>query len=167
MRQERPWTEDDVRALGTLWYHREPDGSWYSTSEIGRRLGRTKCSVTGKVHRIGLDERPSPIKKSDPSAPRKPRSPPRYTLPSLAAAEPLPQPEIAKIVARPARPALPAVAPHSLLSFGRVISCCWPMEEPGRRYCDEPSEPGKVYCLDHCLKAYIAYVPRSQPAPAV
>lgn len=35
---------------------------------------------------------------------------------------------------------------------GRVITCCWPIGEPGTpefRFCDIPSGPGQPYCAEH------------------
>ena len=49
------WTPDRVKTLMALW------AEGISTLEIGRRLGVTKNSVVGKVHRLGLPKRQSPI----------------------------------------------------------------------------------------------------------
>ena len=51
------WTAVRVAALIALWNEGLP------TSEIGRRLNVTKNSVVGKVHRLGLTKRESPIQK--------------------------------------------------------------------------------------------------------
>ena len=51
------WTAVRVAALIALWNEGLP------TSEIGRRLDVTKNSVVGKVHRLGLTKRESPIQK--------------------------------------------------------------------------------------------------------
>ncbi|MBL6957527.1 MAG: global cell cycle regulator GcrA-like protein [Rhodospirillales bacterium] len=59
------WTPERVSALIALW----EEG--LTTSEIGRRLGVTKNAVVGKVHRIGLPKRQSPIKQS--AQPAKPK----------------------------------------------------------------------------------------------
>ena len=52
------WTPDRVKTLMALW------AEGISTLEIGRRLGVTKNSVVGKVHRLGLPKRQSPINSS-------------------------------------------------------------------------------------------------------
>jgi GcrA cell cycle regulator len=49
------WTPVRVASLIALWEEGLP------TSEIGRRLNVTKNSVVGKVHRLGLTKRESPI----------------------------------------------------------------------------------------------------------
>ncbi len=51
------WTPQRVNALIALWDEGLP------TSEIGRRLDITKNAVIGKVHRLGLAKRGSPIKE--------------------------------------------------------------------------------------------------------
>lgn len=51
------WTPQRISALVALWDEGLP------TSEIGRRLGITKNAVIGKVHRLGLSKRGSPIKE--------------------------------------------------------------------------------------------------------
>ncbi len=51
------WTEDKVKQLKKLW------AKGKSTVEIAKELGISKNSVVGKVHRLGLNNRPSPIKK--------------------------------------------------------------------------------------------------------
>ena len=53
-----PWTEDKVEKLRELWDEGLP------TSQIGKILDFTKNAVVGKAHRIGLERRPSPIKRN-------------------------------------------------------------------------------------------------------
>jgi len=57
------WTPVRVSALIALW----EEG--LATSEIGRRLGVTKNAIIGKVHRLGLVKRQSPIKKMVETSP--------------------------------------------------------------------------------------------------
>lgn len=54
-----PWTDEMVESLKKMW------DEGLSTGEIGRRLGVSKNSIVGKVHRLQLVARPSPIKKKD------------------------------------------------------------------------------------------------------
>lgn len=53
------WTDEIVKELKALWE------KGYTTVEIGKKLGVSKNAVVGKAHRLGLDARPSPIKKSE------------------------------------------------------------------------------------------------------
>lgn len=55
------WTDEMVEELKRLW------AEGVTTGEIGRRLNISKNSIVGKVHRLGLSGRPSPIKKKTDS----------------------------------------------------------------------------------------------------
>jgi GcrA cell cycle regulator len=86
-----------------------------------------------------------------PAAPLPPRPP-------VAVA---PRPLIA-----PARAVAPATAPPPR-PYGRVITCCWPIGEPGTRgfrFCDAESVPGKPYCSDHAQLAYVKVRDRREDA---
>jgi GcrA cell cycle regulator len=53
------WTEEKIKQLKKLW------SKGKSTIEIAKELGISKNSVIGKVHRLELTARPSPIKKKE------------------------------------------------------------------------------------------------------
>ncbi len=53
------WTDKMVEDLKVMWKQ------GLTTGEIGRRLNVSKNSVIGKVHRLQLDARPSPIKRKE------------------------------------------------------------------------------------------------------
>ncbi len=70
------WTEADVELLKKLW------AEGLSASEIAKRLdGVTRNAVIGKVHRLGLSGRRSPIARKPKPAP-KPRRVPGYKGPT-------------------------------------------------------------------------------------
>lgn len=54
------WTPERIETLTKLW------NEGIATSEIGRRLDVTKNAVVGKVHRLGLPKRQSPIQRKAP-----------------------------------------------------------------------------------------------------
>jgi GcrA cell cycle regulator len=174
------WTDDTITRLRALW----TEG--HSTAEIGRRLGVSKNAVVGKAHRLDLSARPSPIRPSADGA--RTRLPLRRvagpTLPPLAsarppvsAATPAPTPPRtagalalkAALVSAPRpvpapAPRLQAVAPRP---YGRIVTCCWPLGEPGTksfRFCDAESVPGKPYCTDHAELAYVRVRDRREDA---
>ncbi|HSU06852.1 MAG TPA: GcrA family cell cycle regulator [Acetobacteraceae bacterium] len=163
------WTEDTIQRLRALW----SDG--LSTAEIGRRLGISKNAVVGKAHRLELSARPSPIRR-DGSPPRPRRAPvPRVagpTLPPLASTRTVPtvigpalRPAVA--TAAPAPSPIPRLQPVAPRPYGRVITCCWPIGEPGTRefrFCDDQSVPGKPYCEDHAQLAYVKIRDRREDA---
>ena len=161
------WAEETIIRLRALW------DEGHSTAEIGRRLGVSKNAVVGKAHRLDLPARPSPIRRdgASPSAPR--RSTPRRvagpTLPPLLSTGPvmLPTtlPSAPKPVAAPSPPPRPQIAAPR--PYGRIITCCWPIGEPGTsnfRFCDEPSVPGTPYCTDHAQLAYVKVRDRREDA---
>ena len=194
------WAEETILRLRQLW------DEGHSTVEIGRRMGISKNAVVGKVHRLDLPGRPSPIRRDGSggaprrSAPRRVHGP---TLPPLSSTEPLPPLPTGNVrgttvcgagisaqraramqaavtnsggepfidvddrritmdgaVSTPVkqvpdstpRVAVPGSRPH-----GRVITCCWPIGEPGTRnfrFCDAESLPRKPYCDQHAQLAY-------------
>src|SRR5258708_8519275 len=142
-RSDGGWiTDDSLAELKILW------AEGFSTAEIGRRLGCSKNSIVGKAIRMGLDPRPSPIRRDPPKLPP-PLGPspevapaPKITLPPLASA---PRPDAAPrpVVAAP-EPApipLPAPAPQPLFTapprpvvpepprYLPIGECCWPIGE--------------------------------------
>ncbi|MBQ7412981.1 MAG: global cell cycle regulator GcrA-like protein [Alphaproteobacteria bacterium] len=58
------WTNDKIKQLKKLW------AKGKSTVEIAKELGISKNSVIGKVHRLELSARPSPIKRKEPVVPK-------------------------------------------------------------------------------------------------
>lgn len=64
------WTDEMVEELKRLW------AEGVTTGEIGRRLNISKNSIVGKVHRLGLSGRPSPIKKKSDQPETKPTAKP-------------------------------------------------------------------------------------------
>ena len=124
------WTPDRIKILMALW------AEGISTLEIGRRLGVTKNSVVGKVHRLGLPKRQSPI-SSSPRTPRvtKPTTPIRI------------RPQTVPISAN--------MVKMEKLTTGM---CKWPEGEPGHedfRFCGQPAIENKPYCAIHCARAYV------------
>ncbi len=53
------WSDEMINTLKDLWE------SGKTTSEIAKILGVSKNSIVGKVHRLNLSARPSPIKKTE------------------------------------------------------------------------------------------------------
>ena len=106
---------------------------------------------------------------------------PRLARPAPAAAQAVtghssaaPQATAAPVAApRPVAPAPnPLPAPPRLQAlaarpYGRVVTCCWPLGEPGTksfRFCDAASVPGKPYCDEHAQLAYVKVRDRREDA---
>jgi GcrA cell cycle regulator len=95
-----------------------------------------------------------------PAAPR----PPVMARPAVATPS-MPRPVVhgtRAVAVPPPRPVAAAPRP-----YGRVVTCCWPIGEPGTRefhFCDVPSEPGRPYCEDHVKVAYVKVRDRREDA---
>jgi len=70
------WTPERIEILTKLW------NEGIATSEIGRRLDVTKNAVVGKVHRLGLPKRQSPIQRK-PAKKKKAPEPEVITMDKL------------------------------------------------------------------------------------
>jgi GcrA cell cycle regulator len=99
------WTEERIERLKKMWH----DGA--TASQIADELGGvSRNAVIGKAHRLGLEQRPSPVKPGEEKEVKKP-------APSApAAAAPAPRPTKAETpkagASAPAATASPA-APHA------------------------------------------------------
>lgn len=129
-----PWTLERVLKLREMW------AAGYSAGNIGRLIGVSKNSVIGKVHRLGLKPRPSPI---------------------VRRASPIPvtkEPEIATTVVDMQPAAEPARAARHLIPRPEK-RCEWPNEfHPGdARFgfdCKAMPLTGRPYCAEHAARAY-------------
>ena len=140
------WNDEIIVRLCGFWLE------GHSTAEIGRRIGATKNAVIGKVRRLGLPPRRSPIRLIGPTLP---------PLPAVAVALEVSTPLINPRPAPPPRPAAatPTAHPPVRVVLPRPIrTCCWPIGEPRTksfRFCDDDVVPGKSYCGDHAQLAYV------------
>ena len=133
------WTPERIKVLIGLWEEGLP------TSEIGRRLGVTKNAVVGKVHRLGLKKRQSPIRQSAGTS----------SQPKKAKKAPPAQPTTAQPQSAPVK--LPTGDVVRLEELTAQM-CCWPEGEPGTpefHFCGQPAVPEKPYCEEHCARAYV------------
>ncbi|MGB0671655.1 MAG: GcrA family cell cycle regulator [Rhodospirillales bacterium] len=149
------WTPTRVNALIALW------NEGISTSEIGNRLGVTKNAVVGKVHRLGLPKRQSPIRTGGSSSPK-----PRAKRKPRATAKPAPHQAPLPRAPRPAQPSAQrrtlaeadAQAKKVNLEDLKSGMCSWPIGEPGTpefKFCGNHSVEGRPYCGAHCEVAYV------------
>jgi GcrA cell cycle regulator len=129
MAEQQQWTEERLKKLKTLWK------KGVSISQIGKELGVSRNAIAGKVHRMGLSKRQSPI-ASKPAAKK------NATI----------------------KPKVEVVAPESLplklalrnINWSRS-RCSWPSGDPKTTafsFCGNEVVPGKPYCNEHCFEAY-------------
>ncbi len=139
-----PWDDNNVSKLRELWDQGLP------TAQIGKLLGFTKNAVVGKAHRIGLERRPSPIRRTAVKPDRKKaRSP---VMPKLNF-------ESSKdsIVNQKDNNGFQPVV-KNLFNSNTKRGCEWPMGHPDEidfRFCEKDRFEDKPYCLDHCAVAYV------------
>jgi len=137
---------------------RDPDAAPVRRAAVRRVEGPTLPPLPSAVvdADCGL-----PVMVERAVAPSPPR-PPVLARP-IVAAPPLPRPVVRPVAAPPPpRPVLAAPRP-----YGRIVTCCWPIGEPGTRefhFCDVPSEPGRPYCEDHVKVAYVKVRDRREDA---
>lgn len=171
------WTDDMIAELKKLW------SKGMSTGEIGKKLGVTKNSVVGKVHRLGLDGRPSPIKRKDEdktlkSPTSKPEAPKAMQKKEAKPAKPEPL-KVQTPRLEPARTKKiehivedVKITPIKIEKKDIVIkkegdfslidldghSCRWPIGDPkdeNFHFCGKKIRTGQTYCDEHSAIAYV------------
>ena len=146
-----PWDENNVTKLRELWDQGLP------TAQIGKLLGFTKNAVVGKAHRIGLERRPSPIRRTAIKPDRKKaRSPVMPKLNFESKNE-----ELNKN--KETYQFQPMV--KNLLNPSIKRGCEWPQGHPDEadfHFCGKERFEDKPYCLDHCAVAYV--IPEKEEA---
>src|SRR5690242_21679329 len=81
------WTEERIERLKKMWH----DGA--TASQIADELGGvSRNAVIGKAHRLGLEQRPSPVKPGDDEKVKKPAQAAAPAAPPAPRAEPRPEP---------------------------------------------------------------------------
>jgi len=129
------WTEEVINQLKQMWNEGK------STGEIGKILGVSKNAVVGKAHRLGLESRPSPIKRSENI--ENGESKKKETKPKpKKAAEPKKEKKKEGV---------------SLLEL-TSSSCRWPIGDPKDadfHFCGKEVVPGKNYCEKHMAEAFV------------
>ena len=138
------WNDDNVARLKDLWDQGLP------TAQIGKLLGFTKNAVVGKAHRIGLERRPSPIRRTAVKPDRKKaRSP---TIPKLNF-------EATKVESKEAvkQETFQPTIKNIFISQTKR-GCEWPEGHPDEsdfKFCGKNRFEDKPYCIDHCAVAYV------------
>jgi GcrA cell cycle regulator len=104
------WTEERIERLKKMWH----DGA--TASQIADELGGvSRNAVIGKAHRLGLEQRPSPVKPGEEKEVKKPAA-----APAAAASKPAPKAEAPAPMQ--AAPTPPTAAPRPPQQSGPRIS---------------------------------------------
>jgi GcrA cell cycle regulator len=135
-----PWDDSNVARLKELWDQGLP------TAQIGKLLGFTKNAVVGKAHRIGLERRPSPIRRTAVKPDRKKARSPIVPKLNFEVTKEEPKQQIFQ----------PAV--KNIFTSQTKRGCEWPEghpDESGFKFCGKDRFEDKPYCIDHCAVAYV------------
>ena len=130
MAEAQQWTEERLETLKKLW------DEGLSISQIGEKLGVSRNAIAGKVHRLGLKKRQSPISNKG------------------TAKTPAPQKKAPVEVAMPDD--LPLKLALRNINWSRS-KCSWPIGDPKSKnfkFCGDEVVAGKPYCNSHCFDAY-------------
>ena len=136
---DNEWTPDATLTLRQLW------AEGLSMSQIGKRMNRTKNGIMGKVHRLGLGGRPSPIQHS--------ATPKRRRVPG----------QLGPTRAMPVGAGL-KIAPVRTRPLGHFHECQWidgDVKVRGWRFCGKPTN-GESWCAEHRARVFA----RTQPMAA-
>ena len=133
------WTEERIERLKKMWH----DGA--TASQIADELGGvSRNAVIGKAHRLGLEQRPSPVKpgeekeKKAPSAVSAPKSAPKAEATpkaGTAAAAPAAQ------SAAPAQPGAPTGRPGPEMQYRSIGPGGFVRQGPGDQQAPIPPAP--------------------------
>ena len=123
------WTEERLKKLKDLW------NKGLSISQIGEELDVSRNAIAGKVYRLGLPKRQSPISSKSAPAKKAPQAPETEQLDKSE---------------------LPLKLALRQIDWSRS-KCSWPKGDPKTtafEFCGEEVVPGKPYCNEHCFEAY-------------
>ncbi len=172
------WTDEMIEQLKKMW------DEGLTTGEIGRRLNVSKNSIVGKVHRLGLSGRPSPIKKKNPDAPQAPKQKAEKPIPAKAplTKEPKQEKKVQPVQTTKLAPVktpdiisekeveekfVPIIREEKAPSkAGQNVSlveldnhtCRWPIGDPkdeNFHFCGNKVRVGQTYCDEHAAIAYV------------
>lgn len=144
------WTDEMVDKLRQMW----TEGK--TATEIAKELGVTKNSIVGKVHRLCLTARPSPIKSKDEEPVEKveveKEIPEEVEENVEVVAEPVESVKTEKVEKK-----------HKSSCHVKLVeldshTCRWPLGDPRDEdfcFCGKKVRMGQTYCEEHANMAYV------------
>ncbi len=147
------WTPELIKDLKKLWK------KGLTTGEIGRLIGMSKNAVVGKAHRLGLESRPSPIRREKVEVPKvkKSTAPVSKHVVSMEKQEK----ESQAVQLNTDKLSKPSKKNGKVKGVKLVdlkpTSCRWPEgdpKDPDFHFCGKEALPGKSYCEEHSQVAY-------------
>ena len=151
------WTDEAVEELKKMW------DKGMTTGQIAKVLNVTKNSIIGKVHRLCLTARPSPIKKTansdaEKKAPKAAKTCKKETQCKQPVEKPSKEPKKVT-VAEPAKPT-PVAVEETNIPLVKLDNhtCRWPIGDPRDEefcFCGKRIRTGQTYCEEHAAVAYV------------
>ncbi len=140
------WNEERTAVLKKLWLE------GLSASQVARQLGGvSRSAVIGKVHRLGITVRETPVRQRTPSV----RAASRMQVRARTAREvavPAPRP----LPPRPMRAADDLLPTSGILDL-EMHSCRWPIGNPDQNdfgFCGREKSKRVSYCDQHAQGAF-------------
>jgi GcrA cell cycle regulator len=156
------WTQEQTDLAVDLWRQ------GVSGSIIGARLGKSRCSVLGKLHRMKVTSaRPTRVQRPNSTRiARRERHKKRLAEKMTRPASPF-----AKLMAEPWTPQAAPVIPKSQQKRLHDLGdgeCRYPCsDEPPHTFCSRQSVPGLPYCEAHARICFVPPEARRRPSFAV
>ena len=144
------WTDEKVEQLRQLW------AQGLTANEIAKKLDVTKNAIVGKVHRLCLTARPSPIKFKNQE-----QQVENAEQPAAVETEREEQEiEVAEEVAVVPQTAVKSEKEHTNIKLVNLDShtCRWPIGDPRDDdfcFCGKKVRSGQTYCDEHSMMAYV------------
>lgn len=160
------WTDERVDELKRLFALTDPV---LSAAQMGAALGVSRCSVLGKINRLGMKREGAPPRTTLRNMTRRPA--PQRTLGSHIAGKVKRKPRSYghhapawkdAIVKDNVRDLPHDKSPWAVSLYdAREHHCRWPLGEPSAMtFCGDHKVHGYSYCARHCR---LAYMPRTRP----
>ncbi|MBR2299332.1 MAG: global cell cycle regulator GcrA-like protein [Alphaproteobacteria bacterium] len=147
------WTTEMIDGLKQMWK------KGLTTNEIAKELGVSKNSIVGKVHRLNLTARPSPIKKKDGED--------EINDIEIQKNEPVTKEPIVKEKSKVLKTSKIEINTievkahkNTCIKLSELDShtCRWPIGDPkdeGFCFCGRKVKAGQTYCEEHAAIAYV------------
>ena len=167
------WDDNSIKMLQKLW------DKGLSTTEIAKKMNVSKNSVVGKVHRLCLKARPSPIKKKENETAEEQEV---ITVEQVTAEETTEEVLVEEIKVTPAEKAdeknvvsakkgeqkKESAKANKKAKYIKLVeldshTCRWPIGDPRDEdfcFCGKKVHAGQTYCDEHSQIAYVKALPK-------
>lgn len=146
------WTDEVVEELRRMW------DKGMTTGQIAKALNVTKNSIIGKVHRLCLTARPSPIKKMPAKdVNKKPVAAEKKTRSTPSSSKSVSNENNKTIDEAVSSANLPEELNIPLVKLDNH-TCRWPLGDPRDDdfcFCGRRIKTGQTYCEEHAAIAYV------------